>query len=431
MDYNAMKVLGMKYSSYNDEFEIVNAPMQETAPLLYYTIWSLVIVVLLAACGTSLLVAKSWKDRSKNDIVESVKRRATIRSMALNGVDSRTVRSEDAMKEVLSTVHSEYAQELPLIHQAMEISGSHFYDIYADVEQTGEYHWWQVRFAVVFDKYGKHVDGILFNIDGDKKREQDLKLAIELAEEAKQKEDFLTTISHELRTPLNAVVGFSDVMATLPRDQVSDEELHTYGQIIKTNNNLLRGMIEDILMFSRIESNRIKYISKEFVVKGLIEELVEEWKPLMPEGVRFHVFCREPEMVMNNDRARVKYVLSQMLSNAVKFTKSGVILLGALYHHNDQEVEFIVGDTGCGIAPEKQTAVFGLFWKDDEFVPGLGLGLNIAQKLADGMGLRIKCESTLGYGTKMLVFGKARLNMDLVDRTKFTSPQLSSDSAII
>ena len=229
------------------------------------------------------------------------------------------------MREIISHVHPDNSSEIPLIMQAIDIAGTHSYEIYADVDQKDSYRWWQLRFVVQFDtKTGKkNVDGILINIDETKRYEENLRKAMLLAEEAKQKEDFLTTISHEIRTPLNAVVGFSDVLVSMPADSFTEEEMAEYAKIIKANNTSLSAMIEDILMFSRIESGRIQYVKNEFDAGELVRELVHEWHDLVPEGVAFYDIPVLPGIIINNDRTRVKYILSQLMSNAVKFTKSG------------------------------------------------------------------------------------------------------------
>ena len=98
-----------------------------------------------------------------------------------------------------------------------------------------------------------------------------------------------------------------------------------------------------------------------------------------------------------------------MVSNAFKFTTKGTIVITPVIHYCDSEVELLVEDTVCGLAPEKHKAAFGLFWKDNEFVPGLGLGLHVAKKLAEGMGARIKVDSSTSFGSQFSLVLKAYL----------------------
>ena len=409
MDYDAMEKLGMDYKDYESRFVIVGAPMEKISPLYTYATSIIIVAIFIIAIASIILVLQSWKSRTAQILIEGVKRRAEMRQMALHGADSHTVRTEANLRDIISHVHPDYSSEIPLIIQSIDVAGTHSYEIYADVDQKGLFRWWQLRFVVMFDvKTGKkNVDGILINIDETKQYEENLRKAMLLAEEAKQKEDFLTTISHEIRTPLNAVVGFSDVLVSMPADSFTPEEMEEYAKIIKANNTSLSAMIEDILMFSRIESGRIQYVKHEFDASELVHELVYEWKDLVPDGVALHELAVLPGITINNDRTRVKYIMSQLMSNAVKFTKKGSILIGVDYHFNSERAEFFVADTGCGIPKEKQQLAFGLFWKDDGFVPGLGLGLHVAQKLAEGMELKLEVESQAGYGSKFSLYADA------------------------
>jgi signal transduction histidine kinase len=416
MDYDAMEKLGMEYKDYQSRFVIVGAPVEKISPLYAYATWIIIIGIFIIAVASIIMVLQSWKNRTAQILIEGVKRRAEMRQMALHGADSHTVRTEANLRDIISHVHPDYSSEIPLIMQSIDVAGTHSYEIYADIDQKDLYRWWQLRFVVMFDydakkgtKRQKNVDGILINIDETKRYEENLRKAMLLAEEAKQKEDFLTTISHEIRTPLNAVVGFSDVLVSMPADSFTPEEMEEYAKIIKANNTSLSAMIEDILMFSRIESGRIQYVKNAFDASEMVRELAHDWGDLMPEGVKLHVFDLLPGIIINNDRTRVKYIMSQLVSNAVKFTKSGFILIGVDYHGNADQVEIYVADTGCGIPREKQQLAFGLFWKDDGFIPGLGLGLHVAKKLAEGMGLKLDVDSRPGYGSKFSLYSDANL----------------------
>ncbi len=411
MDFDAMQAWGLEYRDMVDRFTIVGAPLKSTAPVAYYGTIVLIFIVLLGGILAVILIAQSWRQNSITSLITDIKRRSEMRHLAMHGAESRNVRTEDNVKEIISRIHPNYSSNIPLMLQSIDVAGTHSYDIYAAIDEEDDYHWWQLRFVVMFHHSTdeKRVDGILINIDETMKHEEDLRLAMELAEEAKQKEDFLTTISHEIRTPLNAVVGFSDVMVSLPSESLTDDDLVVYEKIIKSNNATLTAMIEDILMFSRIESGRIRYVSEEFKLIGLINELAEEWRDLMPDGVKLNTFCINPHLYMTGDRTRIKYILNQFISNAAKFTKHGSVIVGINYDLNSSLAEFFVGDSGCGIPPEKHSSVFNLFWKDNEFIPGLGLGLNICRKLAEGMGMKIKVASKVGYGSVFSLYAEAGL----------------------
>lgn len=416
MDYEAMKRLGLKYEDYSKRFIIVGAPKEVTMPFLSYLTWVLIAVVFIVAVMSVMLIVYTWNDRTMRHLMASVKRRSDMRHMALSGSNSHTIRSEQGVKDIIACIHPDYAQEVPLMIQSISVKGVHKYEIYADVDKDGEYGWWQLRFVVVNEdgvengkESGKRVDGILINIDKTKKYEEELRKAMQLAEEARQKEDFMTTISHEIRTPLNAVVGFSDVLVSLPQDSFSAEELMQYDKVIKTNNAALSAMIENILMFSRIESGRIQYVKDEFNVSDMFKEIESEWVDLVPDGITFETLAMRKDIYMNNDRMRVKYIIGQLLSNAFKFTKTGNVSMGLHYSLNKDVATLYVSDSGIGVPKDKLEAVYDLFWKDDGFTQGLGLGLTVSRKLAEGMGLKLNFESKEDFGSNVSLEGNAYL----------------------
>ena len=416
MDYEAMKRLGLKYEDYSKHFIIVGAPQEVTMPFLSYLTWVLITIVFIVAIMSVMLIVYTWNNRTMRHLMASVKRRSDMRHMALSGSDSHTIRSEQGVKDIIACIHPDYAQEVPLMIQSISVKGVHKYEIYADVDKDGEYGWWQLRFVVVNEdgvengkESGKRVDGILINIDKTKKYEEELRKAMQLAEEARQKEDFMTTISHEIRTPLNAVVGFSDVLVSLPQDSFSAEELMQYDKVIKTNNAALSAMIENILMFSRIESGRIQYVKDEFNVSDMFKEIESEWVDLVPDGITFETLAMRKDIYMNNDRMRVKYIIGQLLSNAFKFTKTGNVSMGLHYSLNKDVATLYVSDSGIGVPKDKLEAVYDLFWKDDGFTQGLGLGLTVSRKLAEGMGLKLNFESKEDFGSNVSLEGNAYL----------------------
>ena len=195
----------------------------------------------------------------------------------------------------------------------------------------------------------------------------------------------------------------------MPQDAFSEEELHEYDKIIKTNNANLTAMIENILMFSRIESGRIQYVKEEFNVLDLIQELAGEWREIVPDGVIFETLAMRRDVYIYNDRMRMKYILGQLLSNAFKFTTSGSIAMGMYYSLKNDVATIFVTDSGCGLSKEKADVVYDIFWKDDGFTPGLGLGLAVAHKLADGMDVRLRFESKKGFGSNVAIISKACL----------------------
>ena len=410
MDYHAMERLGLDYDDYKGRFVIVGAPIQYTMPVVYYGTWVVVAIMFIGAVFSVLLIIQSWRDRHQENIISNLKRSVEMRDLALQGADSHSVRTESNVKELLARIHTKYLDDIPKMMQDLDVRGLHSYEIYADIEGDGNYRWWQLRFIVVFDEKGKkRVDGILVNMDEVKKFEEDLRKALHLVEEANQKKEFLAAISQEIRIPLNAVVGFSDLLISMPSESFSEEELADYAKAIKANNATLATMIEDILMFSRIESGRIKYINDDFDAASVVTELASEWRDIMPDCISLNTFTYHRGVTINNDRARLKYILNQFVNNAVKFTKKGAVTIGVTYQLNTDKVVFWVEDTGCGIPAEKVNDIFELFWKSDPFAQGLGLGLNLVKRMAEGMNLEVRVESKVGIGTRISILADGRL----------------------
>ena len=413
MDYRAMQKLGLNYYDYSNRFKIINAPIKYRYPILYYAEYIAIIFFVFVIIVIWLALINYWRERSDQVLISNIKQKANLRILSLNGADSRPLRNEEGVKKVLGLIHPDHKENIQFIEQSLQIEGTHQYDIYADVDQNKKYEWWQLRFVVFKTKGNKQrIDGLVININESKKYEEKMRVAIQLAEEAKRKEDFLMTISHEIRTPLNAVVGFSDVIISLPPDALSQEELDEISFNINENNAKLAAMIEDILMFSRIESGRLRFVNDEFSASDLLEELYNEWQDKIPVNVNLNKFITHNNIYIYSDRVRVKYILNQLISNAVKFTTSGNIIITSLYHFKEQKIELRIEDSGCGISQEKQTAVFNLFWKDNEFVPGLGLGLNISHKLAEGMNAKLVVDSREGYGSAFSLLMDARIKKE-------------------
>ncbi|MCQ2229543.1 MAG: HAMP domain-containing histidine kinase [Bacteroidales bacterium] len=410
MNYMAMKALGYKYDDYKDKFNIIGAPFKQVHPWLYIAFWILGIVFIAGIATVASWLAVRWRDKGQNALISNIMHKAKIRKLALRGAASRSVKSKDELKEIIAHIHPDHTDIATEIELSAENIGEYIHEIYIDLETPGDYKWWQLRHVVMLDKKGKkRIDGILFSIDETKKYEEDLRIANKLAEEARQKEDFLKTISHEIRTPLNAVVGFSDILASEQVNELSEEEIIYLKNVIKENNDKLRSMIDDVLLFSRVESGSINYNIEDIELSEMIEEIGAEWSGKAPEGVRFIVMNYFKDLYIKSDKRRLRYIIDQMASNAIKFTKEGTIMIGYHYDFNAETATIIVEDTGCGLSKEKQKAVFDLFWKNDNFIPGLGLGLNIAQKLAKDMGANITLRSKEGQGSTFLITMKGEI----------------------
>lgn len=217
---------------------------------------------------------------------------------------------------------------------------------------------------------------------------------IEKAEESnRMKSAFLANMSHEIRTPLNAIVGFSQLLA----ETDDKEEAAEFVRLIENNNNLLLQIISDILDLSKIEAGKMQFIYSEFDVCEVINDLIQVYTPRLEKGVQLVCELPHPKYIIYSEKNRLTQVLSNLLSNASKFTFQGNITIGL--HIIPGGLDFYVADTGKGIAPENLPQVFERFTKFDHFIPGTGLGLSICQLIVHKLKGDITVESELDKGS--------------------------------
>ena len=234
------------------------------------------------------------------------------------------------------------------------------------------------------------------------KQNEELEVALEKAKESDQmKSAFLANMSHEIRTPLNAIVGFSNLMNT--DIELSKEERENFTELINTNSDLLLNLINDILDLSRIESGRMSFSFQQYSLNELISTIYQTFQVLMPENVELRMQIPEKSISIPTDKFRLTQVITNFLSNAIKFTQKGYILIGYEYREEERHVHIFVEDTGIGIPKEKQDAVFNRFTKLDEFAKGTGLGLSICKVIAERFDGYIAVESEIGKGSRFSI----------------------------
>lgn len=225
-----------------------------------------------------------------------------------------------------------------------------------------------------------------------KERENELEL-IKAKEADRMKSAFLANMSHEIRTPLNAIVGFSSVLA----ETENPEEKTEYLSIINRNNALLLQLIDDLLDFSKIESGRMEYHFEEVDLKEICSEMYAVHSLKIKKGVEMNFNCEHPSVLLHTDRQRVTQILSNLLTNAVKFTHEGAITLS--YQQIPNGVLISVRDTGIGIPEKDLDTIFERFVKLDNYRQGTGLGLAICKMLVDRLGGKIGVDSEVGVGS--------------------------------
>ena len=210
------------------------------------------------------------------------------------------------------------------------------------------------------------------------------------------KSAFLANMSHEIRTPMNAIVGFSSLLASA--ENVVEKEL--YNSLISHNNELLLNLINDIIDLSKIEAGYLELHQNWFNLTELLDKCVAEYARLLPSGVELLTSYPEHDALVELDKLRIKQILNNFLSNALKNTTRGHVEV--FYEIDKHCVRIGVKDTGRGIPQNMLEKIFERFEKVDSFAQGVGLGLSICKSIVDKMNGRIQVYSQLGLGTTFI-----------------------------
>lgn len=241
------------------------------------------------------------------------------------------------------------------------------------------------------------------------------KVSREAQQASKMKSEFVANMSHEMRTPMNAILGFTELLLS----EENDEEKQKYLSTIYRSGQHLLTLINDVLDLSKIESDHFEIINNPYNPRELSKELIETYLPMAySKGV--HLASSVDNGVfdfIDGDEFRVRQILTNIISNALKFTERGYVTL--LVNHSKDKIKYVVQDTGIGVAQKDIERIFERFTQTDGTMSrrfgGTGLGLTITKKLTELMGGTLVFESKEGRGTKVTIElpGKLSENVEI------------------
>jgi len=386
------------------------------------------------AKGYLAVIVADISERKKSEL-ELIKSRQKYRSLFINMhsgfayqrfiyddrgniVDMQFIETNDSYKKMFGFIHDNidgklYSEVFP---QNIELFAKNF-ELYGDVIRRGQSiyidefysevsgRWYSLA---VYSPEQDHVVSIVTDIDHRKKVELELRAAKEAAEAANRaKSEFLANMSHEIRTPLNGILGMIDLTMLTVLDKEQKENM----AIAKNCAGALLNIINDALDFSKMEAGKLSLESIEFDIKTLLYDIVKVHSVnAKAKKLEFnYLFSNGIPRYLIGDPNRLRQILDNLISNSIKFTRSGEVKIEVKKvdcTSEDIELEFRISDTGIGISPENMDKLFKSFSQVDSSITkefgGTGLGLVICKQLARMMGGRIWAESIEGKGSTFI-----------------------------
>jgi len=292
-------------------------------------------------------------------------------------INSPFSKDQDSIEEYFKEPRTDLTQMHPFFHEGKDLQWN-FIDSVPSYDENG-------------NQTGTY--GIIRNVNALIEKQEQLKRETERANQSgMMKSTFMANMTHEIRTPLNAIVGFSDVLPML----TTPEEKQEIIRVIMNNCDMLMRLINDVLAVSELEGGyiRIQPVETDFA-KDFNDMCISLAQRVQMPGVEFIADNPYTTLVTNIDKERIHQVLTNFVTNAVKYTQQGHIKVGYEYRMMEGDGLYLYcEDTGAGIPKEDQAKVFDRFVKLNDYVQGTGLGLNISRAIAES------CKGHIGVNSE-------------------------------
>lgn len=279
--------------------------------------------------------------------------------------------------------------------------------------------------VLLLDKLRQESAGLELRVQ---ERTREAEVARAQAEAADQsKSEFLANTSHEVRTPLNAILGMAEFLREGSLDQGQQQQVDT----ILSSGRHLMSLLNDIIDLSKVEAGKLEIVVAPRRPEAMLEQLASLWRPMATEkGISFEIHLRDAlPAYLELDDLRLLQCLSNLVSNAIKFTREGRVTVRVCREprsDGDFDLVFAVSDTGMGMSAAEQARLFQPFVQADASISrsfgGTGLGLSITRRLAELMGGSVAVESSRGEGTTFALRIRTRAAQGKPDRPSATAP---------
>jgi len=325
---------------------------------------------------------------------------------------------------------SAFGETAPYEKQLIRKDGSRWWGLFAPTRLSGS------------GPDSKCVEFVI-DITEHKSAEEALEIQKQHAESANQaKSEFLANMSHEIRTPMNAIIGLSNILAKSSRLPAQEKE---YVKVLQTSANQLMILINDLLDISKIETNNIEFEIIPFCPQDIIQEVININRiNAEKKGINLsYPVTPEDQIVLLGDPHRIRQIIMNLVSNAIKFTQKGSVNISTSIvddlNANHTTMKIIVRDTGIGVPPQKLQSIFDKFTQADSSITrhfgGTGLGLSISKHLAELMGGDICVTSIMDQGSEFTLSlpvkaapdeSKSALDQIKIENASSQSPDKSS-----